>query len=83
MRFVKCGSKLFRPDAVTAVQRHYTVDSGPSVMVATQGMPLIFTDEEAEVVWAFFSHIPTTDLLRRDEDEPTEAVADNHTIGEC
>jgi hypothetical protein len=82
MRFIKCGSKLFRPDTVTAVD----LASGSAkadVLVALPNCGLTFQGPEAEAVRAFFSRIPATDLLRRDEPEATEQVAANHSRGEC
>jgi hypothetical protein len=84
MRFVKCGSKLFRPDTVTAVHldRVPTSTSQSEVWVVVPGDILVFRGDEARAVRTFFAGIPATDLLRRD-DEPSEAVAANHSRGEC
>jgi hypothetical protein len=85
MRFVKCGSKLFRPDTVTAVDLEHraTVTSPAEVKVSVPGETLWFRGAEAKAVREFFSSIPATDLLRRDEPEAPEAVAANHSREEC
>jgi hypothetical protein len=85
MRFVKCGSKLFDPKAVTAVHLNFEFDGRTdAVKVFVSGDTLFFRGgtPEAEAVRAYFLSIPATDLLRRDEEAP-EAVADNHNRGEC
>jgi hypothetical protein len=82
MRYVKCGSKMFDPKAVAAVD----LASGPSqdeVVVALPNCGLTFRGAEADAVRAFFLSMPATDLLRRDDDEATEQVAANHATGEC
>jgi hypothetical protein len=82
MRYVKCGSKLFDPKAVAAVD----LASGPSqdeVVVALPNCGLTFRGAEAEAVRAYFLSIHATDLLRRDDDEAPETVAANHLPGEC
>jgi hypothetical protein len=80
MRFVKCGSKLFRPDAVTAVDLYHEVDTA---VVVVPGDRLFFRGANAEAIRMFFGRMPATDLLRRDEPEATEAVAANHSREEC
>jgi acetamidase/formamidase len=84
MRFIRCGSKLFRPDAVTAVHLDRVPSSaGPTeVWVVVPGDILVFRGDEAKAVRQYFGCLPATDLLRRDEEAP-EAVADNHLPGEC
>jgi hypothetical protein len=87
MRYVKCGSKLFDPKAVTAVHLdHIPSQPGYSnqgeVRVVVPGDILVFRGDEAKAVRQYFGCLPATDLLRRDE-EATEAVADNHLPGEC
>jgi hypothetical protein len=84
MRYVKCGSKLFRPDTVTAVHLDHigVVPGRTEVLVVVPGDILVFRGDEARAVRTFFAGIPATDLLRRDE-EASEAVADNHNRGEC
>jgi hypothetical protein len=82
MRFIRCGTKLFDPKAVTAID----LASGPAkadVLVALPNCGLTFHDAEAEAVRAYFLSIHATDLLRRDEDEAPEQVAANHLPGEC
>jgi hypothetical protein len=59
MRFVRCGSRLFKPDHVTAVDLCAEADV---VKVVVAGVPLFFRGPEAEAVRAFFSRIPATDL---------------------
>jgi hypothetical protein len=84
MRYVKCGSKMFDPRAVTAVHLDQIPSQAgpPQVKVTVPGGEIVFKGEEARAVREFFLRIPATDLMRRD-DEPTEAIAANHTIGEC
>jgi acetamidase/formamidase len=84
MRYVKCGSKMFDPRAVTAVHLdHIYSSTGPTeVRVVVPGDILVFRGDEARAVRTFFAGIPATDLLRRDEEAP-EAVAVNHNRGEC
>jgi hypothetical protein len=84
MRFIRCGSKLFDPKAVTAVHLDQIPSQAgpPQVKVTVPGGEIVFKGVEAEAVRAYFLSIPATDLLRRD-DEPTEAVAANHTEREC
>jgi hypothetical protein len=86
MRFVRCGSKLFRPDAVTAVHLdRVACPAAPGeVVVTVPGGEVIFRGAEAEAVRRFFDCIPTHDLLRRDgDDEAPEAATANHVEGEC
>jgi hypothetical protein len=84
MRYVKCGSKMFDPRAVTAVHLdHIYSSAGPTeVWVVVPGDILVFRGDEAKAVRQYFGCLPATDLLRRDE-EASEAVADNHNSGEC
>jgi hypothetical protein len=82
MRYVKCGSKLFRPDAVTAVDLKFSPYSA-EVKVVVPGDTLFFRDAEAEAVRAYFLSIHATDLMLRNEDEAPEQVATNHSTGEC
>jgi hypothetical protein len=84
MRFVKCGSKMFDPRAVTAVHLdRVPTSAGPTeVWVVVPGDILVFRGDEARAVRTFFSGIPATDLMRRDDEAP-EAVAANHNRGEC
>lgn len=85
MRFIKCGSKIFKPDAVTAVHLDQIPSQAgpPQVKVTVPGGEIVFKGVEAEAVRAYFLSIHATDLLRRDEDEPPEQVAANHVQGEC
>jgi hypothetical protein len=88
MRFVKCGSKLFDPKAVTAVDIDCGYEGGDSIkidvaMVFVPGATLTFRGAEADAVRAYFLSIHATDLLRRDEGEAPEQVADNHNESEC
>jgi hypothetical protein len=85
MRFIRCGSKMFKPDAVTAVHLDQIASSAgkTEVWVVIPGTSLFFRGAEAAAVRAYFLSIHATDLLRRDEDEAPEQVAANHTQGEC
>jgi hypothetical protein len=73
MRFIRCGSKLFDPRAVTAVHldRVPTSTSQSEVWVVVPGDILVFRGDEARAVREFFSRIPATDLLRQHESEAT------------
>jgi hypothetical protein len=82
MRFVKCGSKLFRPDAVTAVELNHGPGQG-DVKVTVPGGEVVFHRAEAEAVREFFGRIPCSDLMGRDGDDEPEAAAANHAREEC
>jgi hypothetical protein len=85
MRFVRCGLKLFRPDTVTAVHLYDPGQAEPdeTAIVVVPGDRLFFRGAEAEAIRTFFGRIPATDLMRREEEEAPEAVAPNHSQGEC
>lgn len=82
MRFVKCGSQMFDPKAVTSVQRQYTSGAGRSVLVQTTGGILMFNDDEAEAVWDYFLGLPVNDLMRVEDAHP-QADAPNHREKDC
>jgi hypothetical protein len=63
MMFIKCGSKLFDPRTVTTVEWDDTPGATKSVIVSTPGSLLVFNDEEAVLVWAYFLGLPSRDLM--------------------
>jgi hypothetical protein len=78
MEFIKCGSKLFDPEAVTTVEWDDTPGAGNSVIVSTPGSLLVFGNEEAVLVWAYFLSLPSRDLMQRDGGGRPRAVADDY-----
>jgi hypothetical protein len=82
MTFIKCGTKMFDPKAVTAVWFAY----GPErddVSVGLHGELMTFTGAEADAVRGYFASLPIHDLMPPAEADTPEPAAVNHHEKDC